>query len=531
MSVNFARKATGLVRQAGAKDIFIYNINFINIAIGVMFMLEMMPDGAYPGINIYLATIICTLVVLPTALVYAMFATAMPRSGGDYVYVSRAITPAFGFAANWNYTVWSFFYIGVPAAFFGRYGMSAVFRELGVNLGSPNLIAIGNWFSTPLATALTGTVLIAIFSGIFIVGVNTYMKVQNIIFYVASIGLAITAFVLLKDTPAQSIAHFNSYTHIFTGESDTYNKIISSLGSGAVHHDQFSWNSTLISMTWPFTVLGYSIASAYIGGEIKGANRAQLIGMPGALVYSAAWILLLSWATIHAFGIDFLGNLGAVNPSSVNLTFLPSFAELAVMLTKNIWLVIIIGVSFLLWTYTWMPIYILTATRNILAWSLDGLMPQKLSEVSDRHHSPVIAIVVSSALGVVSLWIYAYDTSFTVLSGFFGQVVGTFLLTSVGAILFPFTQKDIFEASPIAWRIGRIPVISAIGVLSFFGMSTIVWAYLNDPQSGISFSTPYMLYVNLGIAASGFAVYWAVRLIRAKQGVDVTLAFKEIPPE
>ena len=82
MSVNFARKATGLVRQAGAKDVFVYNVNFINIAIGVAFMFLFMPNGSYPGENIYLATILCTLFVLPTSLVYAMFASAMPRSGG-----------------------------------------------------------------------------------------------------------------------------------------------------------------------------------------------------------------------------------------------------------------------------------------------------------------------------------------------------------------------------------------------------------------------------------------------------------------
>ena len=86
-------------------------------------------------------------------------------------------------------------------------------------------------------------------------------------------------------------------------------------------------------MTWPFTVLGFSIASAYIGGEIKGATHSQMIGMPGSLLYSAAWLLVLTWATLHAFGFTFLGNLGAVTPTDVNLAFTPVFSELATALT------------------------------------------------------------------------------------------------------------------------------------------------------------------------------------------------------
>jgi amino acid transporter len=528
---NFARKATGLVRQAGARDVFIYNVNFINIAIGVAFMFLFMPNGAYPGTNIYLSTVLCTLFVLPTSLIYAMFAAAMPRSGGEYVYVSRAVSPLFGFVASWNYTVWCFFYIGVPAAFLGKYGISALFRALGVYFKSMAVVDLGNWFSTPLGTAATGTVLIVLFAAVFVYGVTTYMRIQNICFYLASIGLLVTAIVLIGHTPADSLAAFNSYTGTFTGSADTYQDIVKSLGDNAVAPADFSLKSTLVSMTWPFTVLGYSIASAYIGGEIKGATHSQILGMPGSLIYSALWILFLSWATLHAFGFEFLGNLGAVTPDNVHLAFTPTFSELASALTGNLWVILLIGISFSLWTYTWLPIYILTATRNLLAWALDGLLPQKMADVDERTHSPLIAIVFSSLLGIGFLWYYAYDATFATISGFFGQVLGTFLITSIAAIVFPYTQKDIFESSPIAWRIAGIPVLAILGVLGTVGMLIIGWAFLNDSQSGISFSAPFMLLVNVGVFVAGFVFFWVVKAWRARQGIDINLAFAEIPPE
>jgi amino acid transporter len=531
MSSNFARKATGLVRQAGALDVFIYNVNFINIAIGVAFMFLFMPNGSYPGVNIYVSTILCTIFVLPASLVYAMFAAAMPRSGGEYVYASRAISPLIGFAASWNYTIWCFFYIGVPAAFLGKYGVSALFRPLGVYFNAPSLIDLGNWFSTPLGTALTGTVLIALFAWIFVYGVNTYMKIQNYSFLLASIGLVVALFVLLGHAPSDAIPAFNKYAQGFTHLPNTYGSIVKSLGTNAVADAPFNLRSTLISMTWPFTVLGFSIASAYIGGEIKGATSAQIIGMPGSLFYSSAWLLLLSWATLHAFGFDFMGNLGAVTPSKVNLAFTPVFSELATALTSHLWVILVIGVSFTLWTYAWLPIYILTVTRNLLAWALDGLLPQRIADVNEATHSPLIAIVLSSLLGVGFLWIYAYNATFATITGFFGQVCGTFVLTSIAAIVFPYAQKDMFKASPIAWTIFGLPVLSILGVLSLIGMLVIAWAFLNDPQSGISFSQPFMLEVNLAVFVAGFIFYLAVRALRARQGMDISLVFKEIPPE
>ena len=220
-----------------------------------------------------------------------------------------------------------------------------------------------------------------------------------------------------------------------------------------------------------------------------------------------------------------------MTPANVNLGFTPTFSELAAALTHHVWLVLIIGVSFALWTYAWLPIYILTATRNILAWALDGLAPAKIAEVNENTHSPLIAIAVSAVLGIGFLWLYAYDSAFSTISGFFGQVCGTFFLTSIGAIVFPYTQKDMFEASPVAWRVGGVPVLSILGVLSAMGMALIAWAFLNDPQSGISLSQPFMIYVNLAVFLSGFIYFYAARFLQSRQGVDINLAFAEIPPE
>lgn len=526
----FARQATGLVRQAGALDVFIYNTNFINIAIGVAFIFLFVPAGAYPGANVYVTILLTVLVVLPTNLVYGALASIMPRSGGDYVYVSRTLGPLWGLAANWNYTVWSFFYIGVPAAFLGKYGISSLMRTIGVYSGNPNLVNVGTFFASPVGTFLAGVVLIAVFTAIFITGLSTYMRVQNVLFVVAMLGLVAIVVVALGANADQYVARFNAYFASVTGHADTHKAIVDTLGKNAPAATAFDLHDTVSAMTWAFSVLGFGLASAYIGGEVKGANRAQMKGMVGSVLFSAAWMLLLVAVVLKVIPYDLIGAIGAADPGKTGIGFTPVFTELVSVLTSNWLLVLLIGVGFCLWTYAWLPIYIITTTRNMLAWAFDGLLPVRVSTVDERFHSPIVAILISSGLGIVFLGVYAFDASFQVISGFFGQV-WTYMLAGVAAIVLPYKLKDLFEASPVNWRVAGVPVLSILGVLSIVGMGVIEYAYLNDPNSGISFKAPTMILINVAVFLSGFVFYVITRAVRARQGVDLGLVFAEIPPE
>jgi APA family basic amino acid/polyamine antiporter len=533
----FQREATGLVREASTLDAFVYNVNFINIGIGAAFI-ALFYALDYPGADLPLGIVLVTLATIPTALVYSMFAAAMPRSGGDYVYVSRVLGPAWGMVGSWNWTLWNVLYAGTPAAYFGEYGLSQFFRVLGVYLRDPGLVTLGNWFSTPLGAFLAGAALIVVFVGLFIRGLKTYMRVQNVLFALALLSVILTILVLLASNHAVFVANFNRYAQVLTGRPDVYQSIVRAAGS-LVKPQTFSLHQTLVGMTWVYLVMGFNIASAYIGGEVKNARRSQLISMPLGGLFAGAFMLVLVVLLLDVIGGGTLRAIAAASPATLGMASSPVYPELVSALTGNGVIAGLIAFGFIFWTYTWLPGNMMIPSRNLLAYSIDHMMPAKLGEVHPRLHAPVFNLALIGALSIASTALFLFG-HLPILSGIFGFVL-SFFITSVAAVLFPFRMRDVFEASPVNWRIGGVPWISILGGLSIVLTGLIEYFYLDAPDSGVGILvTPDkgagvvtwdMFFVNVAVLVSGVLIYLIAKAVQRARGIDVDLAFREIPPE
>src|SRR5919106_3267474 len=201
----FERRASGLVREAGALDVLIYNINFVSL--GLMAALVFLFSTAfYPGANLYVTALLTFLVVIPTSLVFAFFAASMPRSGADYVYVSRALHPALGMMSSWNNTVWWFIYGGVPSAFFAQFGLAPLFSTVGQMSGISWMQSLGTWFASDMGTFLTGTALIVALVAIFSRSLKLYFQIQNTLFFVSLIAFVLTGVIWAVSSQAEIMA-------------------------------------------------------------------------------------------------------------------------------------------------------------------------------------------------------------------------------------------------------------------------------------------------------------------------------------
>lgn len=434
----FARQATGLVRQLSFWDAFVFNASFVNIGLAVLYMVLYVP-GWHPGGSMVIATVAAAVIAIPTSLVYGMLAAVFPRSGGEYVYVSRVLGPRWGVVASWNLLMWAVFYVGVPCALFARYGMAPLFRFLGITYEISGMTDLATWFSTPLGTFLTGTVTLLAILVLYVRGTRTWARVQNVLFYagVAAILAAIAALAATRSSEVtQQLAHY--FGHL-GGTSELHTVVQTKAAEYGIGPVPLGLLMTFLVLSWPCYNLFWANASTYFGGEVQQPARTQVLSLPIAVIFSGLSMAVLLALTQSRFGLATLGALGRAAPSSFGLTFKPTFNELCAAVSPHPILGVVVLVGFLYWCLAWAPVTIGAITRGLLAWSLDRLAPARFSEVHPRLHTPVFALLFCGLLGEVSLFLFSFIPTFGLLVGMFGVFL-TFIIASVAGMLLPFRR-------------------------------------------------------------------------------------------
>ena len=178
---------------------------------------------------------------------------------------------------------------------------------------------------------------------------------------------------------------------------------------------------------------------------------------------------------------------------------------------------------------TFMPI------RSFFAWSFDRLMPEKLADVNERTHSPIIAIlVVNVIIAALTIW--------SVYSNVFQLVLGLIVLAGclavvivgVAAIALPIRRPDLYRSSPANVKFLGIPVLYIVAPLSiaefvaFAIVSTQFPALVEDGNTANFWWIPAWFG---GLIVGGALLYYIPKWIRARQGINVGFVYKELPPE
>ena len=521
----FVREATGLVRELSTLDATIINVAIISIGIGITILYTWAPY-LYPGMSVSLAVILGGLVSLIGGIVYGTLSSAMPRSGGDYVFVSRALTPSMGMVSSWFNMFWGV--QGVAAcATFGSWFIAVYVGMLGLMTKSSSLTQLGADISSPNGTFVISLIIIIISGLLVMSGVKRLARVQLVAFVIGMIGVVAAIVAVGLSSNGNFIAAFD---RIFAKDYQSYAQVISASGFTPA----FSIAATVMAI--PCTLNWYTgfWVAGVVAGEIKKARTNVPIATGASILFTVLIWGLMAGLGDRVFGYDFVNAISYLyyaKPAGYLLPIQPLYNLFAMILNPNLGFVSVVGIGWIAWGFVIIPAFILMLTRILFAWSFDRVLPEKLSEVSKKYHSPIVATLVASIASVVFLWAYLYTGLFQfVLNFYFGAQIWWIIL-GVTALVFPFTMKRVFQSSPFAYRIGKVPIISIVGVLQIALSAYLLYQSLLVPAwQGPAGVVPISVMLVTGFIAP-FVIFWISRYYRKKQGIEFDLIFKEIPPE
>lgn len=527
----FLRKASGLIRTAGAFDTFIYNVGLVSVGLGVVSILFYGP-AYYPAGNVFWATIMAAIAMTMIAFGMITWSVTLPRSGGIYVFGSRSLPPILALGLSFvEITAW-LFYCAIAAYWIIILGAAPALTVIGQITGSDPLVAAGAWLLEPWPMFLVGSAILILSGAILTSGMRFYLTTQKIVFTCALLGSVVLILVLAVYDRADFIAAFNQLMAPILAVDEPYQAIIASGREAGWTTEGNSWQQTWLLSNWPFLPLIGAAFSIAIGGEIKAVEKSQTYGMLGAIAGAVVIWFITIWLAINVFGWDFLGTsvynllegVGLSTPTD------PSITLLAGILTNSPTITVLVSIGFIFWMWMWIPGMHTFAVRAMVAWSFDRIAPEPLGQISESRHTPVVAIGTAVAITVIFMALFVFTGFFASIVILIEAAVLAWSIVLLAGVFFPYMRPDIYEKSPIANRtLLGLPMMTVGCGLGFIGAQFYFWTLWSDPVAA-GHDTNQLLTV-AGVFAIGMLFYLAMKFYRKSQGVDVTLAFRELPIE
>jgi amino acid transporter len=528
----FLRKASGLIRTASLTDTFIYDVGVVSIGLGVGSMLYYGP-AFYPQGNLIWGSIIAGVAMMLISFGFITWTVTLPRSGGIYVFGSRILPPAIALTMSLvEITAW-LFYCAIAAYWIVILAIAPMFGALHLLTGNQAFRTISDTMLQPWATFLIGSAILVLSHVVLSYGMRFYLTVNKWVFILAMASTVLMIVVLAMSSREQFVTNLNALVGPSLGVPDAYNAIIASgkeKGWGEAGFDL--WQTILVS-NWPFLPLIGAAFSIAIGGEIKSVQRSQTVGMLGAVLLSTLAFVITAWLAFKVFGFEFLGtavyntltaNGGLTTPTD------PSVALLTGILTLSPLITILTSLGLALWMWMWIPAMHTFAVRAIVAWAFDQVAPAPIATISEKHHTPIVAITVTTIVNLIFMALFVFTPWFSKIVILIEAAVLAWSVVLGAGIFFPYLRPQLYEKSPLAGKtLFGLPIMTVGCFLGFIAAQFYFWTLFFDPNAAGHEPTQVMIVA--GVFVLGFVFYYVMKFIKKSQGIDVTLAFKEIPIE
>jgi amino acid transporter len=501
----FVREATGLVKKASLLDAV--SLNIANMSIGEVFLafpLYTILFSSVDGLNLLYCSIIACALSIPQAIVYTMMCLRIPRTGGDYVWVSRTLGPL----------------VGGTLAFAGTAMMMLAFNALDVLYGvmalGSSTAALGVSFLSKLATPggapvlqfSIGALFCVLFIALNIVKPKMGIRLVSALTIFGVVSLIIAFLVLILSGRQAVVNWANSL-----GSGLSYQSIAS-----AYKGSEFDLSNTMLFTTFfAIYVYPFLFGAPSIASELKGKSAIKW-NIPLSYLFVSILVTLGFFVLYHVAGFRFvqaaMSNPTLVNQYSFNLW------TLALGISKSVIVSWIIAAGVILWNFAIAGFGFISTPRYFFAQAFDRYLPSLFAYVSPKYGSPVFAhlfdlFVTLGVLGIATLY---YNSILFIGYSTLSSIV-YFAVVGLSAVVFALKKEKGSAKTTLA----------VCGALTFSVLVYYTYNLLRYYQiwGGNPFSFAYVATV----LTLGALIYFVSKSYHKKRGIDISLAFKEIPPE
>jgi basic amino acid/polyamine antiporter, APA family len=533
----YARKATGLVREVSPFSTFVFNMAAQPTAILIATAAFFVPLAYFPGGSIWLGFALAFVMAIVLCLCYGLFTSAIPRSGGDYVLVGRVTHPLIGLISSFFWVAGVLLVIAFVAQSFVTVALAPSLTAVGLIGDHRSLVTAGEKLATSKWWQFgIGTAVILVSAALLSGGWRWTTRIMNGLWVLTILGLGTVFLVLLFKSHDGFVHSFNQFAGPVTGEHDSYLGIVTKAKQEGIDPSPpFSLNNTWPAMAAVAGLSIYGWLSIYISGEVRRAKDiTQVKIMSLATTVHIGLATLIGLVFFWKFGHDFFVAINGLSETEAYpfpgappyYTFLTSIAGASTLLSW--WL---FGTFAVAYPLLMIP-NITIAVRSLFAWALDGFLPARMARVSPRTHAPNNAIALVVILSVPILW-WAVSNNEGFLKFLYEAVLlqlVTMVLLSISALLLPYRRPDAWRASATTQRLFGVPVVTIAAALSLILMAGLFFVYMHYPALGIEDKGRFFRDCGIVLAAA-LLTFFAARIARSRQGVDVDKLASEIPPE
>lgn len=502
----FVREATGLVKNVSLVDSIAINISYMSIGAALALIgFTMVSLPTVDGVNLVYGSAIAAILAIPQMIVYTILQRRVSRTGGDYVWMSRSLGGVAGSTLTFmGMTLETMPYLALIA-------LSVVFAigSVGANLGYSSFVQLSIAGAVPVDQFLIASSVFILLVLLNIFRPRWGFRIISALWTIGILAIVISVASLIVAGRVGVVNYISSLDIANT----TYSSITSSY-SGST----FSFANTLLIMPF-FALFSYPWfnAAPSVGSELKHGGAIRWSTPISLLV--AFVLLTVPFATMYYVGgIGFtnaaLSNANLVNKYSFN------FWTLAMGVSGSYLVKLAIGLGWILFTVAVLAFGIITISRYLLAQAFDRFLPERLAYVSPKYGSPVVAHVIDLVITVVLIGLasFLYGT----LESLYGVLVAAmiyFAFVGLAAALFALQKLKGREKTTLA--------IAGLLQILVFSYLTYEFVAYGNVWGGNPLAYGYVVASFI----AGVAIYIVSKSREAAKGINISYAFREIPPE